>query len=800
MITNLIGQGLLGLIKKPQLMNSLLAGGAATQAVNQGLLSKDNLINTGNFLYKNLQNPSIGAISENINNFTDVTETPSGIIYQPSGSDMEREAEYNRGLGTNKTFADDIKSEPLITPEAEKLSGLLSTPEVEQIDYSNVTPIPESSKPSDFITNLESDNKQPSLLLDRPSLVGVVDQEQEVKPSDLLNIYEVNKSSEPTDWVDTEILKVENNKPVYKKIAYGYHNPPEDYVGSNEDYFNDMVNSVVKETRDLYSRSDSGDKDAIGIIKQKEWFDSQVKGGRQEQGGMLDFFADTLGTTSANTNVRDNFAYAGQILENYSKGKYDKVIEKYIITLEKENITPYQYANKHMQIKNKNGAEAAQKEYPLIRKINEDGSFGALFGMNSPPTMAVFMDTFRVLKHGGKAKTINYTQNLAGAGDYAVIDLWMGRNLRRLSGRGKIPIHAEQGVSGNVLKDNKTVGGEYGFGQKVYNEAANKLKETGVEIDTKQLQALNWITEKELWAKNGWSPASGGSIEFERKFFGLPEELQAEVTKNRKIIDSSKSTVDEKSVAVANLDELAKKAGTDLFSVGLSGERPLLEQTSEQALDIKQNFINLFKDDSQIRALKAVPTTGRIMGDGETSVDIEFQANKNYDISKVVTKAVELAKKYDQDSVFVSRKVLDKNYQIDKNKENLRPGAEIYFTEKYDEAAVDKIIKDLDTKKYPGFTFVKDMRVQDNVNPILGFTGRKEYVGIRAQYIPEFDGYENYNELPKEEKDKLFEDQLENYSNLIEYIKENHKGISFSDVFFYDTMVILRDKYNEYVR
>jgi len=77
----------------------------------------------------------------------------------------------------------------------------------------------------------------------------------------------------------------------------------------------------------------------------------------------------------------------------------------------------------------------------------------------------------------------------------------------------------------------------------------------------------------------------------------------------------------------------------------------------------------------------------------------------------------------------------------------------------------DKIIKDLDTKKYPGFTFVKDMRVQDNVNPILGFTGRKEYVGIRAQYIPEFDGYENYNELPKEEKDKLFEDQLENYSN-----------------------------------
>ena len=143
---------------------------------------------------------------------------------------------------------------------------------------------------------------------------------------------------------------------------------------------------------------------------------------------------------------------------------------------------------------------------------------------------------------------------------------------------------------------------------------------------------------------------------------------------------------------------------------------------------------------------------------------------------------------------------MDKNYQIDKNKENLRPGAEIYFTEKYDEAAVDKIIKDLDTKKYPGFTFVKDMRVQDNVNPILGFTGRKEYVGIRAQYIPEFDGYENYNELPKEEKDKLFDAQLKNYSDLIEYIKENHKGISFSDVFFYDTMVILRDKYNEYVR
>ena len=794
MITNfLIRQGLLGLTKKPQLMNSLLAGGAATEAVNQGLLSKDTLIDTGNFLYKNLQNPSISA-------FRDVIETPSGEVYAPDAADIEREAEYNRGLGTNKTFADDIKSDPLITPETEKLSGLLSTPEVEQIDYSNVTPIPESSKPSDFITNLESDNKQPSLLLDRPSLVGVVDQKEDVKPSDLLNIYEVNKSSQPTDWEETEVLKVVDDKPVYKKIPYGYNNPPEDYVGSNEDYFNDMVNSVVKETQDIYLRAESGDKEAIAILKQKNWYDSQVQQGREEFGGMYDLLADVLGTTSANTNVRDNFANATQVLENYSKGKYDEVIEKYIKTLEKENITPFQYANKHIQIKNKNGAEAAQKKYPLLRKINEDGSFGALFGINSPSTMTALLDKFRILKQGGSAKTINYTQNLAGAGNNAVIDLWMARYLRRLSGRGKIPVHAENTVSGKVLKDNKTVGGEYGFGQKVFNEAVNKLKEIGVEIDAKQLQALNWFKEKELWAKNGWSPASGGSIEFEKMFFGLPKELQDEVTSNRKTIDSSKSTVDEKFSAMANLDEVYLRAGTDRYIVGLSGTRPLLEQTSEQALDIKQSFINLLKDDQEVRAVKAVPTIGKFMDSGEASVDVEIVTNKNYDINKIITNAVEQAKKYDQDSTFVSRVITKDKYSIDENQENLRPGTEIYFAEKYDEEAVDEIIKVLNEKGFPGFTFIKDMKVQDNVNPVLGFTGRNEFVGIRAQYIPEYDGYENYAELPKEEKDKIFNKQTENYFELMNFIDDNYEDISFSDLMFYDTIIINRDKYNEYVR
>ena len=46
-------------------------------------------------------------------------------------------------------------------------------------------------------------------------------------------------------------------------------------------------------------------------------------------GGRTNFFGRLLGATSGQTDVQQNYKYATQALEAYSKGAYDKYIEEY---------------------------------------------------------------------------------------------------------------------------------------------------------------------------------------------------------------------------------------------------------------------------------------------------------------------------------------------------------------------------------------------------------------------------------------------------------------------------------------
>ena len=775
-------------VKSSGLITGGILGGKATNdTINSGILGDTNLMEEGMSFFSS---PAISFIKE----------TPSGEVYNPDQEQIDAENEFNKDLNTKITTAtNNNKANILITPEVEKPSSLLSTPESNPIDFSNQT-FPEQTDPDSYILTAEEQPTQTGLLLDRPSLTGIVDQGENKKPSSLLNIYEVTPDTSGQGWEPLEIMRIVDDEPVYKQIAYAFNNPPEDYTGTKEDYFNDMVNAVIRETKIIFERASNGDKEAEAILNQLKWYDSEVSSGRETFGGIYDLVADILGTTSAQTNVRDNWRNTTEVVENYTKGKYDNIINKYNQILEKQEITPTEYAKLHYDLKKKKGDEYAQSEYPMLRKINPDGTFGALFNANSPATMLALMDQFRQLRVGGSPKTIQYTENLAGSGNQSIIDIWMARFLRRLSGRDRIPPAGEKAVSGKVLVDGETIGGEYGYGQKVFNEAVKKLNEMGIDVDAKQLQALNWFAEKELWAKNGWSPSSGGSIEFERMFYGLPKETQVKVNELRSIIDSRNSTAEDKYHAISELDELYLRAGTDRYNVGISATRPLLDQIPEQALDIKQSFINIFKDDETVKAVKGVPTIGKYMGEGELSLDVEIVATKDFDKNKLITNAVENAKKYDQDSTFISQIVSPDNYLTHPNAENLRPGMEVYFGKKFSEEQVDEIINELNKQGFPGFTFVKDTRVQDNVNPVLGFTGREEYVGIRTQYIPEYDGYENYNDLPKEEKDKLFNKQIDKYINLKKYLMENYKDLSFAGIFFHDTLIINREKYDEFLR
>tara|TARA_X000001382_G_scaffold125618_1_gene111249 strand:+ start:1071 stop:2231 length:1161 start_codon:yes stop_codon:yes gene_type:complete len=132
----------------PAMISSGLLATAGTQylskpGVSQGII--DNFINNKGLLnLSTFTNPSL-------NIFRNVIDTPSGQVFAPDADDIEKQAEFNRELGKNITLPTDNKIEPLITTDGYKPSGLLSTPEVETIDSSNITKELPPSLLSDYI-------------------------------------------------------------------------------------------------------------------------------------------------------------------------------------------------------------------------------------------------------------------------------------------------------------------------------------------------------------------------------------------------------------------------------------------------------------------------------------------------------------------------------------------------------------------------------------------------------------------------------------------------------------------------
>lgn len=119
----------------PAIISSGLLGTAATQYLSQPGVSQsiiDNFINNKGLLSSGL-NLLLGSPTLNLK------DTPSGQVFAPDADDIEKQAEFNRELGKNITLPTNNNIEPLITTEGYKPSGLLSTPEAETIDSSNIT-------------------------------------------------------------------------------------------------------------------------------------------------------------------------------------------------------------------------------------------------------------------------------------------------------------------------------------------------------------------------------------------------------------------------------------------------------------------------------------------------------------------------------------------------------------------------------------------------------------------------------------------------------------------------------------
>ncbi|MBK8168264.1 MAG: hypothetical protein IPK64_20135, partial [bacterium] len=442
---------------------------------------------------------------------------------------------------------------------------------------------------------------------------------------------------------------------------------------------------------------------------------------------------------------------------------------------------------------------------------------------------------WRKLEVGSAPKAINFSGNLIGYSRRATIDVWAARYLRDLASRAvsavsfaRVPPVAEKGVGGKVGKD-LLPGGEFGFGQDVMAEAARMLRESGMpafrDTQADDLQAVVWFLEKERWGTNAWTSKTGegGSFELEANLAGDPDRegiadlrrrANAGVPKNiREQYEPGRQKDLQKHAAKVDAakEELRRRQSpVDAFIGGLS---PSMSETT-QGVDFKPSADDMASgatalkrvaaQDPKLIAAKVTATEGRYGPDRETSFDIELVTRNGYDVETFFGEMLKIARHYSQDSVFISRKI-QPGQSIDPTQHN--PGVEVYFQDMMD-AADPAMAKTLEQIKrliqnsqgeYAGFTLITDAGVSRSQRA----GEQPPVVGVRLQYIPEFDVRYGGAELDAMSPDDYSahvvarRDELQRLANTIQ---KRVAGVSYAHQFWYDTEVRFSHEYDEAIR
>lgn len=635
---------------------------------------------------------------------------------------------------------------------------------------------------------------------------------------------EVNKITFKKSKTGEKIPEIETNA-----IPYDFHTPPEGVP--KEAWQATLSSRIVDEVQSVVDRAKSGEQAALNIIAEAGWYRTMRDRLRSEFGSIGDVFADVLGTTSAQTDVRQNFKNAVAILNKFSRGDYDNALAAY-----------------------ESRVNTGQSIDPAtLNKLYQDGKFdliksdaGALFNTNSPASMGALLDMFRAVKAGDSPKTPNFTGNLIGLTNEATIDVWAARLLRRMADLPRIPPPAEKGVAGKHLKGSTlyepNVGSEFGFGQNVFREAAAEINSSGIvkgvdpqigDLGPDDLQAVVWFIEKENWAKNGWTTKAGegGSLDYEMSLAGSPE--QAKIGELRKGINAGfqpppmrvgekremRNTLptdpnvvgpplppfvgpstypgradQAKQVDIANKIAMRQELETlnaplERYQLGTSGERPNKPMSNYGQAELAAEYDDVVRNDKAVVTYNLSSAIGSWEGNTERALNAEFIVRQNFNPDALERRLVEQGKAYDQDSVFISKVVKDGTVP------NARPGVEIYFKQKITPDQMAKITERLRQYGVDGFTYATDMRFSDkiNVQARAGAPDTAGLNGIRWQYVPEFD--KSFNKANKvaimAEKQKLF-------SKIVDDIIDDG-NVSDARVVYYDTKVHIRSDYDAYL-
>jgi len=594
----------------------------------------------------------------------------------------------------------------------------------------------------------------------------------------------INRFPESDGWVKPQVMTESKTPPFevkkdgtidvnFKKIPYAYHIPPEGLT--LDQHKTNLVGKMVDDVQALVNRAKSGDKAAKAILKEASWYRNMRTRLRQEYGGLGDMFADLLGATSANTGVQINYENALTIMRKFSRGDYDKAIKLYQDRIDAGlSVSGKDITALHKDPKN---------PFHLITKDNEK-----LFGANSPAATSALLDMFRQVKGGKAPKTVNFTGNLIGYGFDATIDVWAARYLRDAAGLPRIPTVAEQGVTGThgakSTLDAPVVGGEFGFGQQVFADARDAINQLGViknydeklgDLGADDLQAVIWFAEKEKWTNKGWTSKAGegGSFDYEAGLAGSPDPER--VKELRSIIGSINTTAAQKKQAREELKTLAGSA--ERYSAGVSMERPEQVPTNVQQAQLAEEITAPLKADDTVLGYQANNSLGEFAGETERALNYEIVARSNFNPEPATKALVEAGRKYDQDAVFMSK-------VVKAGTPNARPGIEVYFVKKQDEAFTQKITEILRKYGIDGFTFVTDNRVADKPAAQIE-TGAKTagLTGVRMQYVPEFD-----DAFDATNADQIYKQKAKQYRKAMRDILKL-QDISYADVTYYDTKV-----------
>ena len=604
-----------------------------------------------------------------------------------------------------------------------------------------------------------------------------------IPEKEINDVVRSHKAAHPRGdgWAQLEFTgvrmdEVEDGPPklsyLYKNIPYAFNtNEAGKSLKKGTPEYAARVKSLAvrmrEEVRAVFARAKAGDAAAKNIIAQAGWYKEMRSRLRQEFGGLGDLFADLLGATSPNTPVRGNWSNAIDAMRRAMRGDFDELMPKWIAWVDNTTQKEAEFRAFFDEQLAAGKTKKAIKEMPEYARLKTEVSearklpddlmplkeTGKKYGFNGRNVVRALVDLWRVVKdpeadigRGGTApKALNFSGNLIGFREKATIDVWAARMLQRLAGLLRIPSMAEGGVSGEMRATGETTL-QFGFGQDVFNQAAKDIRDDAelatdknlATVNDDDLQAIVWFLEKEIWTRNNWTSAAGegGSFEFEADLTGSAR--QARITELRRIADSAKSSPDQKAAAIAELETLVRPA--ERYQAGISIQQALGTQgvdfiptDADQAALANRVQTAIYENDDGATVLgsKVLSTQGRY-GDVERSLDVEAVVREGYDPSPLMLRLLREAQNALQDSMFLSRVL-----RTDEDPDLLvhRPGVEIYFR---DAKAIENMQPLLDQLKAQGVEFYTVI-VDAKRLPEAMAGAMPAAVGVRFQYIPEFD-------------------------------------------------------------